>query len=171
MVFSFDHPKACIKETSRKIMVVLFTILSAFLYRIGGLSKDSAKKYFPWFPQILVRSCTRDLGCSLLVISWALMFLPIVAWWRYLIAFILTYGALTTYWDDSPINWMKGEDNYYLHGFFIGLAFFPISFTWLMFARAVVLGLFMGLWCGIFKDDFTEEFGRGGSIIATLPII
>lgn len=153
------------------IITLIKTALSAFLYRIGGMSKDSAKKHFPWFPQILVRSCTRDLCCSLLTISWAYMYLPHVAWWRYLIAFILTYAALTTYHDDSPINWMKGEDNFALHGLFIGLAFFPISFTWLMLARAVVLGVFMGIWCDYFKDAFVEEHGRGGAIIASLPIL
>jgi len=166
------------------IVTCVKTTLSAFFYRIGGMSKAEAAKYFPWWPQCLVKSWVRDIGCSFLTVSWA-MCLPAIAWWRFILALILTYLALTTYWDKSDnkwkdafcrkFNWRYPEDNFYLHGLFIGIAYMPISFTWLALGRAVVLSVFMGVLCHVlkwafFKNVFTQEYGRGGAIIVTLPI-
>lgn len=157
------------------LITIIFSILSAFAYRIGGMSKEEAKAKFPWFPQVLVKSWFRDVNCTLLSIGWYLLFLPKVDWWWYILAAGAQYGATTTYWDDSFINWMKPEDNFYLHGAFIALATLFVAIpagAWIgAIIRILVLGLFMGLWCKYFSDVYVEEYGRGASIQASLPLL
>lgn len=152
--------------------IIVGTILSAFCYRIGGMSKESAKHYFPWFPQFLVKSWFRDLNCTLITLGFFLLFVPHVSWWWYLLFCGSAYGAMTTYHDERPYNWMRPRDNFFLHGFFIGLATLFITIPahiWFGgLIRPFVLALFMGIWCAVFTNDFFEEFGRGGAIIATL---
>jgi hypothetical protein len=42
----------------------------------------------------------------------------------------------------------KGKDNFYMHGFMVGLGAFPMfwygSAWWIILARAILLGAFMG---------------------------
>lgn len=153
------------------IVTILLTVLSAFLYRIGGMSKEQAAKDMPWLPQWLVNTKTRDLGCPAAAIGWTLACLPIVAWWSYLIAYVVMFGALTTYWDK-----VFGEDNFFAHGLGIALSLLPIvivsSGLWVGFAAyAVVLPVLMGVWCLIFSNDYVEELGRGAFIVAALPLL
>lgn len=155
------------------LYIPIAIILSAFCYRIGGMSKESAKQHFPWFPQVLVKSWFRDVNCSLLTIGYALLFLPRVSWFWYLLAFAAQYAATTTYWDDKLPP--KGVDKFWAHGLFIRLAFLfiaiPAGVWFSCIASAAVLALFMEVWCEISTDDFVEEYGRGASIQATLPLI
>ena len=153
------------------LVTLAAVVLSAFAYRVGGMSKQEAAQKIPWFPQVLVKGWFRDLNCTLLALGWALAFLPQVAWWRYAVAGVLMYAALTTYWDDSPLNWWKGCDNFYLHGFMIALAFGFIRLSWGLPVRCVALGLLMGVWCDMFCDVDVEELGRGAFIALTLPIL
>jgi len=136
------------------IWTVISSLISSVVYRLGGIGNP--------FP-----SKIRDWGCTLISLIWCVKFLPQVDWWWYLLSFILSWLALTTYHD-----W-TGTDNFYLHGFFIGLALLPITYhLWVLcLIRAVVLGLAMGLWCKVFKNDIVEECGRGAFIIITLPIL
>jgi len=133
--------------------------LSACFYRAGGIGKP-------------FRSWMRDWTIPGLVIIVMVFVLKIKApWWAYLISYPLMGGALTTYLDS-----IFGYDNFYAHGFLIGLGILPIviwgSLGWIPFLlRAGVLGLFMGLWCKWFKNDIVEECGRGFFIIATLLIL
>jgi hypothetical protein len=152
------------------LATILLAVLSAFAYRLGGLSKEQAKQQIPWCPSWLINSKTRDIGCSLIVIGWMLMFYPHVAWYWYLLSFGAMWGALSTYWD-----FINGEDNFWLHGFGIGLALLPIAIGsghWFGFGvRAVALAVLVGTWCAIFKNDWVEECGRGAFIVLTLPIL
>ena len=145
------------------VIILIATILSAILYRLGG----SAKKG-DWL-DILRNTKTRDLGCPLVALLVLLMFGIHAQWYIHLIAFLLMFGACTTYWD-----WLFGYDNFYAHGLAIGLAYLPylLIIPWyLILARAVIMSLFMGFWCNYFTSDIIEEGGRGAIITATLPIL
>lgn len=152
------------------IATILLSALSGFLYRLGGLSKEQAKQQIPWCPLWLINTKTRDVGCSLIAVGWMLLYFPKMDWFIYLISFGLMWGALTTYWD-----FINGDDNFWLHGFGIALAFLPfaiVSGDWLWFAaRCLALAVLMGGWCAVFKNDWVEELGRGAFIVLTLLIL
>lgn len=91
----------------------------------------------------------------------------------YLISFLLHWACLSAYWKG------KAEDmewwNWFLHGFFIGLAMIPFVFIdvdlWLILFRSVVLGFTMMAWSVKVKKAAYNEFGRGALIVLTLPIL
>jgi len=150
------------------LIVIIGAIISGILYRCGGMSKDSTAKP-TWIPTWARESLVRRLGCPL--VSLIVLFLIGInpAWWIYIITFLLVWIMTTTYWDE-----IFGYDNFYAHGFMIGLAYLPfmvVTTWWILILRAIVLGLFMGLWCKIFKGDVIEEVGRGAAIIATLILL
>jgi hypothetical protein len=67
-------------------------------------------------------------------------------------------GAISTYHD------YIGYDNFWLHGFVIGLATFPYAIAsghWWMFGVCVALyTVWMGFWSKVIDLDWLEEFGR-----------
>ena len=148
------------------LIVVLATCLCAALYRFGGAGKTGDS--WDW----LRWSKTRDWGCPLVVIGTLLLLGMRVEWYWHVLAFIAMWGALSTYLDD-----IFGYDNYYAHGFLIGLAFLPYAVAlgghlwWIVPARAVMMGVYMGLWCRAFDNDIVEECGRGMIIAATIPML
>lgn len=158
------------------IITIIFTVLSAFFYRVGGASKESMELYFPWYPSWAVQSWMRELVCTSLTIIWMAMFYHSISW-LYVLSYVLIWAATTTYWDDFPPQ--KGEDKYGMHGFFIGVALLPIAYAhpWLALIRAVVMGIFMWGWClyweknRVATSDIIEEFGRGAILQATLPLL
>jgi hypothetical protein len=85
-------------------------------------------------------------------------------------AFGLTWAALSTYWD-----WLFDYDNYYMHGFCIGIALLPLvglGFDWFMILmRAMALSVSMGVWSEVWSAGEVVEMGRGALIVATLPIL
>lgn len=152
------------------LTTIFMALISGFLYRLGGLSKEQAKQQIPWCPSWLINSKTRDIGCSVLAVGWMFLFLPKFEWYIYLISFGLMWGALSSYWD-----FINGDDNFWLHGFAVAFSFisFPISDgEWVGFGvRCIALAVLMGGWCAIFKNDWVEELGRGAFIVATLLIL
>jgi hypothetical protein len=103
------------------------------------------------------------------IFGWAWKF-----WWVYLLSYILTGAALTTYWDE-----LFGYDNFWFHGFAVGLGLLPFICTgiawWLILVRAIILAILMGAWCKIkwpkfIRQDWADELGRGAFIILTLII-
>jgi len=155
------------------LFTILATLLSAILYRLGGMSVKDAKRYPPWkwFPEWAVNTKARDIGCALIGTGWMIAFLPAVTWWIHLIGFGLLFGALTTYWD-----WLFGdEDNFYMHGAMCAFAYIPYAIAtgaWVNWGiRIAVMAVFMGTWCLIFSDDYVEECGRGAIIAASLPLL
>lgn len=144
------------------MVILITTIISAILYRIGGHGKP-------------FRTWMRDWTIPLIVLA-ILFFIYNLRphWWVWVISYPLMAGALTTYLDK-----IFRADNYYAHGFLIGLGVLPfavvgvISWSTVIF-RAVVLGMSMGLWCAFFDKrqtkykDWIEECGRGAFIILTL---
>lgn len=146
------------------IYLLLFThsIIAGILYRLGGAKGFNTK--------------FRDFGIPLIILDlfWILGY---KINWLLIFSLILTFIALTTYWDKLTKIWRHDEseyfENWFLHGFFIGLSLLPLTsiFGYLIVIRAIVLGLLMAIWSNIINNDFWEEFGRGFLIIVTLKII
>lgn len=125
--------------------------LSGLLYRLGGIGKPYNTKF-------------RDLGIPTINLLVALFIFPVSChWWAHVLVFGCMFGALTTYWD-----FIFKEDNFYAHGFMIGLSsIWYVFFThhWDAFAiHCLGLALFMGLWSDLIGKDTIEEFGRGAII-------
>jgi len=180
------------------LTTLVLSIISAILYRFGGLGQDGWEDFFKdKLPRWLFSKKIRRGFCTLFSISWMAMFYPHVPWWVHMLSFGLVLLGVTTYFDSAKFNWMRPDDNFYLHGFFIALGciLYPI-FTgmWLGFGlRVIVLALLMGLlsekWADpiviylkaklskypklytkierFIKDDWVEELGRGLLIILT----
>ena len=158
------------------LLPILFTlfciVMSAFLYRFGGMSKEEAKQYH--IPSFLANSWIRDWLCPLF------NYLVLLTWWHptHLIQYLwlipaygLTGGAFSTYWD-----WLFRKDTFWLHGFMIGLASFPLYWAgihwYAILANAIVSGVLMGWLCARTGNVWKEELGRGGiSAITRLLLI
>ena len=136
------------------MVIILLAFLSGVLGRMGG-----AKGYSTYY---------RDLGCpALLVMALTL----VLGWhpWIYLSVFLLTWGAMSTYWQFL----FKGEDNLWMSGAMVGVALYPIVFIdnnlfVFILARTICLAVIWGclnkflpqkgvlLW----RRDVVEEFSR-----------
>jgi hypothetical protein len=91
-------------------------------------------------------------------------------------AIALTGAALTAYWDT-----IFGFDNFWFHGFMVGLGAFPMfwygSAWWIILVRAIILAVFMGglNWFvhkyHIKYSDWIEELSRGFAIVVTIPLL
>lgn len=168
------------------LITLILGILSAFLYRVGGMSKQQAKEDMPWLPQWMINTKARDIGCALLTLIWTISFVKFPAntqLWKIIashtICFFGTFGALTTYWDS-----LFGYDDFYAHGFVIALAkvsFAVVTGNWIAWGLYVVLTSF---WMGILSkidwskktkgkipDDYGDELSRGLGTIILLPLI
>ena len=131
------------------IKILIASIISGILYRLGGTSRGTK-----W----------RDFGCPTvaLVALWLLVGFKSSYWWAYLLFFGFSFASLTTYWDFIPFN--KGEDNHFMHGFFCGLAGIPLIWVgiplWIILARLTLCTLGMGLWSKWIGNAVVEETGR-----------
>jgi len=149
------------------ILIILLSVVSAILYRLGGASKEDREKEFPWLPFKPWKS--RDFFGSLVAIGAGLLVGLHAPWWAFLISFGLMWGATSTYWDE-----VFGYDNHYAHGLGIGLAMLPVAFYSDPFAlaiRAIVLAVTMGVWSKINGKANIEELGRGALISLTFLIL
>jgi len=153
------------------ISLIVLTMLSGLLYRLGGWG-DPGRKNYPKLPTWLFNTKARDLGCPLCAFLGMLFFVE-MSWWMALAHFLsfgILFGALTTYWD-----FLFEFDNHWVHGFMCGLAYFPyaiVSGHWVGFGvRCVVVAIAMGLISTQSSDDVVEEVGRGASLIPTLPLM
>lgn len=130
---------------------VLMAILSGLFYRFGGIGKP-------------FKSWMRDWICPIFSLVTLLLWWQPNVWWGWFLivpVYGLMGGAFSTYWD-----WLfNGVDNFYCHGFFVGLSIFPFCFSglawWLVLIQAILTGISMGLWCAKFSNDWVEECGRG----------
>jgi hypothetical protein len=72
----------------------------------------------------------------------------------------LSIGAISTYWD-----FIHDEDNFYIHGLFIGVAAIPLLWCgvpwWIVYLRMLICSIGMGLWSKFIKRDVPQEIGRG----------
>ena len=149
--------------------------MSGVVLRDGEIRSDFGMSAFPTagsypnLPAWLKNTKARDIGCPLCC-QWAMMSAVTVPWWTHFIAFMLLFGALTTYWD-FIFMW----DNHWFHGFMCGAAYFPyaiISGDWVGYGvRCIALAILMGLISTQSDSDVVEEVGRGAMLPLTLPLL
>ena len=150
------------------IYIILLSLLSALFYRLGGWGNEG-RVAFPHIPKWVFDTKARDIGCAIVCFISTIVIGVHAAWWVHLIAFLLLFGALTTYWDS-----VFGHDNFYMHGLMCGLAYFPYMFVCsplLWGVRAFLLMLLMGFWSRVIGKDWLEEGGRGFLLPITLLLI
>lgn len=142
---------------------ILGALANGYFYHCGGLAQDDPAD--KWIPKWLRHSWCRDWICPLFSLITLLLFWNNAEWWKLLIAFIASYGlmggAFSTYWD-----WVfGGEDNYFAHGFFIGLSIFPFAIIgmswWIVLIQTIFISVAMGLWSRWISKVSVEECGRG----------
>ena len=143
-------------------LTLLLSLVSAVLYRAGGMSKNPETNP-KWIPVWMRHSWMRDWVIPMFSIGSLLLWKLSLFGWMIIPSYILMGAAFSTYWDWVPFN--KGKDNFYMHGFFIGLSTFPFIFAglawWIPLAQALISGVAMGLWSAIIGNDVAEEMGRG----------
>jgi hypothetical protein len=146
----------------RILITLILSILSGIAYRCGGMSTDPSTNP-KWIPIWLRKSWVRDWICPLFsIITLMLWFTPDSSWW--VLSAVVVYGLMgmsfSTYWD-----WLFGFDNYWFHGFAIGLSIFPMVFVglawWVVLIQAILTAITMGLWCKFIGNDVKQEMGRG----------
>lgn len=143
------------------IWIIAACILSAVVYRAGGMSKEDTAKPI-WIPKFIRNSWTRDWICPLiaLIALWLLDGFKLSYWWAYLLFWGLSGGALSTYWD-----WLFKEDNFYAHGLGCGLAGIPLLWCgvpWeIIVLRSIICTIGMGVWSEFESKALREELGRG----------
>lgn len=145
-------------------MIYLYTaiacVLSAILYRAGGMSKD--KEAMPkWIPVWMRKSVVRDIGCTLVLLALAILGWGFSKdWWLYIVFIAFSWAMLSSYWDE-----IFGYDNFYAHGFGCGLAglvLIPTGVPWaVLLIRLIICTLGMGIWSANTDIDYEEEMGRG----------
>ena len=152
------------------IAILLLSVASAMLYRMGGASETALALEWGWVPK-WIRNFPkkRDVGCGVVTLLAALLIGVKAPWWTWVLAFGLHWASLSTYWD-----FLFGFDNHWFHGFMIGMSMLPIAFFWNpvgLGVRALALAILMG---GISKataNDWIEEMGRGLVMPLTFLII
>jgi len=149
-------------------LTLVYIGITAFLYRCGGMSKEEAKQYH--IPTFLAKSWIRDWLCTLF------NYLVLLTWWQpnnplkylwFIPTYLLTGFAFSSYWS----RLFKGEDNFFAHGLFLGLASFPLYWAgihiYAILINAIFSSVLMGWLCLRTGNVFKEEFGRGGISAAT----
>ena len=133
-----------------KVIITLgLAIISAILYRLGGKGGFKNAK------------AIRRFGCPAIMLL-AMLILGKFHW-SLLVCYPLMAVALSTYWD------FIGHDNFFLHGFGIGLSMLPFAWVthhWLgLLAYTTTLSIGMGMVSAMTGIDWIEETGRGFLII------
>lgn len=124
------------------IATFIASLLTAVLGRLGGWKETKL----------------RDLGIPTVVVA-LLILLGVRSPIALFLSFGLMFGALTTYWD-----FLFGEDNFFMHGFAIGLSLIPVAYTtnhWIgLLCSVTLITLWQGIWSKLISWDVLEEFGR-----------
>ena len=147
------------------ISLLIVSVASAVLYRMGGIGKPFNTK-------------VRDMGCAFVCLAW-LFFNLKAPWWSYLISFGAMFGALTTYhkwlsrliYKTENVEWVS----WLFTGLVYGLSLFPLALAtgnWAgLIYRSIVLAAGTCLWSEGIALDWLEEGGRGLLLGLTLPIM
>lgn len=140
------------------IALTALSAISGLLYRLGGSDKT-------WHGK------ERDWGCAVCVVLGLWVVLHRFSVW-YFPVFLLSWGALSTYWKGDAVD-VKAV-HWFLHGLGCGLACLPLVVLgvplWLILTRAILLGGLMTWVSEASEDVFIEEFSRGGLLVATLSL-
>jgi hypothetical protein len=157
----------------KTLTVLMLSLISGIFYHLSGLGKDGKIKY-PNLPLWLFDRQWRRTGCTVL------NSVAVLLWYKphslyenllFLLFMGLTYGAITTYWD-----WLfNNKDNFYMHGFMIGLTSFPLVFIGIhwysVLINSIVSSVLMGWLCSRTGKVWIEENGRGFIIIITRTLL
>lgn len=139
------------------IILLIFSLLSGFLYYAGGHGKPFNTKYRDWGIPLL------STILSYLYITTNLIVLGI--------SFLLTWGALSTYWKKSADVEFK---HFYFHGLALGFSLLPciiVSHQWIPFSiRLIVLPLLIAFWSTKIDDVFFEDTGKGFLIMISMGV-
>jgi hypothetical protein len=148
------------------VISIIAGVLTATFGWAGGRGDDYADKH--GYPRWMFQSWVRDwlIGPVCAIAAWLF---GIHSWWL-LLMIAATGGALSTYWD-----FLFGYDNFYFHGFMVGLAAFPIAIVsghwWLFAVRCVFMAVWMGGWSALISEPNLEEAGRYAPVGATIFMI
>lgn len=136
-------------------LVIVFSILAGVAGRMGGSGKYPRQVRVVGVP-FLCTLLAYILGCH----NYLILF----------ISMVLMVVAISTYWD-----FLFGYDNFWFHGFMLGIATAPIAYVtgeWIGFIALVAIRtVFIGLWCKFVGWDVAEEFGRYASLPLTTPLL
>lgn len=147
--------------------IVLISVLSGILYRIGGSNLN-----------LPLKTKFRDWGCALL--SCFAMYLIGVpyTWYLYLTYFILMWGSLSTYWDKwgtDDVEWYEWALTGFIYGM-TAIVFFQYIPIHQIILRSLLLAILIPL-SNKFqfkiltdKTDGVEVF-RGIVIILTMLLL
>lgn len=148
----------------KKFYLMLMSIVSAILYRLGGSSKEDQDKEFSWIPKWFKKiPKKRDVMCNLLMLGAVNLMGLNAPWWAWVVSFGLLWASLSTYWD-----FMFGFDNHWFHGFMCGFSLLPVAiYNDLLpfFIKCVFLAVSIGLWSKYNGKANKEELGRGFLLI------
>jgi len=157
------------------LSTILLSIVSAYLYRFGGMGKEEFTRKFSYLPLFLHEKLTRRLGCMLTAVIWLTLNLSRINIVAFIISAGLMYGSLTTY-NDWLNNGKEDWKCWLMTGICYSLALLPLAITgdisWLgLGIRTVVLGLSTMAVSEIFSSADWEEYSRGGIFCLSLPLI
>lgn len=152
------------------VYIILLSIVSAILYRLGGASEEDQDKEFPWIPRWFKNlQKKRDVGCTLCTLGSVAILGIHAQWWVWVLCFGMMWGALSTYWD-----FLFGFDNHWFHGFMCGVALvlFGMTAGWLWVGlRCLALAILMGGWSALVGNAKWEEMGRGFVLPITILML
>ena len=135
------------------IVIFILSVLSACLYRAGGMSQEQES----WIPKWLRHSWVRDWLCPICALTPLAILHPS---WLFILAYVALAGSLSTYWD-----FLFGFDNFWFAGFMCGIAAFMLIWCgyiwWLLLIRAFLLAILWGGISAASDNDFVEEYSRG----------
>lgn len=139
------------------ILILSLSVISAILYRAGGMDKQTPH----WIPVWMRQSWVRDWLCPFCCLFPMVMITP--SWW-FILAYVALAGAFSTYWDFL----FNDTDNYWFSGFMCGVAAFMLiwcGYAWyFILARAVAVAVLWGGLCALSSNDFFEEYSRGFTV-------
>ena len=165
-------------------MIWILSLLSAYLYWVGGRGKEDPTPTF-LAPLWLRDKIWKRAGCATIALAAVITGrgFDISLWWVYILFWGLNFAALTTYHDylgeegTLPNGEKYREENIWswmMTGFCYGLVAFPLYWTgvtWQMImARSALLTILIVAIRKI-KNVHIQESGSGLVYIASLPIL
>ena len=159
------------------LATITASLLAAFLYRMGGISDEDAKKYH--LPLWLAVRQTRIIGIPFVVLGMLYLLGLKLSWW-WLLSFGLQAGFLSTYnkWFQRLFGYPT--DDVYLPawimtGITYGLALLPLCLVTHKWAGAAIRTVILGILIPVLRENtdnvWAEECGSGFLYAITAPLV